>query len=137
LDHNLICGNIPYSLSNLGLFQEISLDHKQISGTIPNELGSLSSLRKLDLSSNSINGTIPSSFPNLHNLTALNVQNNNLHGSNLNKLTKPKFPFSVTSSKLVSMVLTGINVLARAAVAPKSFCGAEGGGTGQIWFRER
>ncbi|CAH9105299.1 unnamed protein product [Cuscuta epithymum] len=81
LDHNLLSGRIPASLSRLGLVEEINLSHNQISGTIPDELGShLSRLLVLDLSHNAISGGFPSTFSKLTALKTLNLNNNKLTG---------------------------------------------------------
>ncbi|XP_027065605.2 probably inactive leucine-rich repeat receptor-like protein kinase IMK2 [Coffea arabica] len=76
LDHNLLFGDVPPSLSKLSILQKLDLGHNQIFGTIPSELGSLSRLQELDLSSNSLNGSFPDSFSNLSSLVSLNLKNN-------------------------------------------------------------
>ncbi|KAE9618186.1 hypothetical protein Lal_00041874 [Lupinus albus] len=78
LDHNLISGTIPVSLSKLSFVENISLSHNQIVGSIPSELHALSRLRFLDLSNNGINGSIPKTFSNLTSLVSLNLEGNKL-----------------------------------------------------------
>ncbi|XP_019450366.1 PREDICTED: probably inactive leucine-rich repeat receptor-like protein kinase IMK2 isoform X1 [Lupinus angustifolius] len=89
LDHNLISGTIPVSISKLSLVENISLSHNKIVGSIPSELHALSRLRFLDLSNNDINGSIPKTFSNLASLVSLNLEGNKLENhipDSLNRL---------------------------------------------------
>ncbi|KAA8517467.1 hypothetical protein F0562_017760 [Nyssa sinensis] len=79
LDHNLLSGTIPVSLSKLSMLEKVSLGHNQIDGPIPSELGNLLRLQTLDLSNNAISGVLPSSLSNLSSLVSLNLESNRLH----------------------------------------------------------
>ncbi|KAL8470332.1 hypothetical protein ACS0TY_032979 [Phlomoides rotata] len=81
VDHNLLSGKIPASLSKLNLLEEINLSNNQIGGSIPNELGDLSRLKSIDLSNNLINRSFPESLSNLASLQRLNLENNFLDSS--------------------------------------------------------
>ncbi|XP_068667572.1 probable leucine-rich repeat receptor-like protein kinase IMK3 [Aristolochia californica] len=80
LDHNLISGKIPTSLSRLQKLQEISLSNNRINGTIPDAIGLLSQLRSVEFSNNDLRGNFPESLCNLSSLASLNLANNRLDG---------------------------------------------------------
>ncbi|XP_057498764.1 probably inactive leucine-rich repeat receptor-like protein kinase IMK2 [Actinidia eriantha] len=121
LDHNLISGRIPTSLSKLGSLEMLSLSHNRFDGTIPNELGALSKLQMLDLSENDINGKIPESIDRLQNLSVLNLNNNHFNGQipetigNISKiaqldLSNNNFSGEIPNSLSKLPLLTSFNV---------------------------
>ncbi|KAG9455229.1 hypothetical protein H6P81_008133 [Aristolochia fimbriata] len=78
LDHNLIAGDLPASLSQLQKLQGISLSNNRINGTIPDDIGLLSQIRSLDLSNNDLHGNFPVALCNISSLVSLNLANNRL-----------------------------------------------------------
>ncbi|XP_068634392.1 probable leucine-rich repeat receptor-like protein kinase IMK3 [Aristolochia californica] len=78
LDHNLISGKLPASLSRLQNLLGISLSNNRINSTIPDEIGLLPKLRSLDFSNNDLHGNFPSALCNLSSLVSLNLENNRL-----------------------------------------------------------
>ncbi|KAL3738566.1 hypothetical protein ACJRO7_020007 [Eucalyptus globulus] len=86
-------GEIPTSIGNLSLLNELLAWGCYFSGSLPSSMGNLSHLTELDLSENNLQGQIPVSFANLTQLSVLWLFNNNLSGDslewvvNLTKLT--------------------------------------------------
>ncbi|KAF8024359.1 hypothetical protein BT93_F1521 [Corymbia citriodora subsp. variegata] len=86
-------GEIPTSIGNLNLWNELIAWDCYFSGSLPSSMGNLSHLTVLELSVNNLQGQIPVSFANLTQLSLLNLYSNNLSGDtlewvvNLTKLT--------------------------------------------------
>ncbi|KAL3738569.1 hypothetical protein ACJRO7_020010 [Eucalyptus globulus] len=115
-------GEIPTSIGNLSLLNELKAWDCCFSGSLPSSMGNLSHLTELDLSENNLQGQIPGSFTNLTQLSMLWLFNNNLNGDslewvvNLTKLTileisgnqlSNGFPSSLTYLDLSSNDLHG------------------------------
>ncbi|KAM7467932.1 hypothetical protein LguiB_015494 [Lonicera macranthoides] len=115
LDHNLLVGQIPTSLSKLTSLEVINLSHNRINGTIPNEFSSLSRLQVLDLSNNGINGHIPPSIGNISTLNQIDLSNNTFNGgipnslANLPNLTSFDVSYNNLSGIVPSRLLQKFN----------------------------
>ncbi|XP_039169491.1 receptor-like protein 7 [Eucalyptus grandis] len=87
-------GEIPDSIGNLSLLNELDAERCYFSGSLPSSLGNLSHLTALYLYENNLQGPIPISFANLTELSSLFLSFNNLSGDtlewvvNLTKLTQ-------------------------------------------------
>ncbi|KAF8028013.1 hypothetical protein BT93_E0812 [Corymbia citriodora subsp. variegata] len=85
---------IPTSIGNLSLLNELIANLCYFSGSLPSSMGNLSHLAVLDLSENNLQSQIPVSFANLTQLSKLWLYSNNLSGDtlewvvNLTKLTE-------------------------------------------------
>ena len=66
LDHNLLTGNIPRELGNVGSLRSMSLRENRLSGVVLPELGALTRLYYLDLSRNELTGRFQQSCLDLH-----------------------------------------------------------------------
>ncbi|KAF8028345.1 hypothetical protein BT93_E1073 [Corymbia citriodora subsp. variegata] len=86
-------GEIPTSIGNLSLLNELDTSNCYFSGSLPSSMGNLSHLTMLNLYRNNLQGQIPVSFANLTQLSRLWLSSNNLSGDtlegvvNLTKLT--------------------------------------------------
>ncbi|KAI6705997.1 hypothetical protein NL676_008959 [Syzygium grande] len=86
-------GEIPASIGNLSLLNELDARVCHFSGSLPSSLGNLSHLTLLLLDGNNLQGQIPVSFADLTQLSVLTLSSNNLSGDtlewvvNLTKLT--------------------------------------------------
>ncbi|XP_056173606.1 receptor-like protein 6 [Syzygium oleosum] len=86
-------GEIPSSIGNLSLLNELDASECHFSGSLPSSLGNLSHLTTLVLYGNNLQGQIPVSFADLTQLSQLILSSNNLSGDtlewvvNLTKLT--------------------------------------------------
>ncbi|XP_056158567.1 receptor-like protein 6 [Syzygium oleosum] len=86
-------GEIPSSIGNLSLLNELNASECHFSGSLPSSLGNLSHLTRLVLRENNLQGQIPVSFADLTQLSQLILSYNNLSGDtlewvvNLTKLT--------------------------------------------------
>ncbi|KAF7851491.1 hypothetical protein BT93_L3835 [Corymbia citriodora subsp. variegata] len=86
-------GEIPTSIGNLSLLNELMAYSCYFSGSLPSSMGNLSHLTDLELDGNNLQGQIPVSFANLTQLSVLWLSSNNLSGDtlewmvNLTKLT--------------------------------------------------
>ncbi|XP_018728532.2 receptor-like protein 7 [Eucalyptus grandis] len=76
-------GEVPTSIKNLSLLNELIAWDCYFSGLLPSSLGNLSHLTLLDLSKNDIQGQIPFSFANLAQISTLRLAYNNLSGDTL------------------------------------------------------
>ncbi|KAF8006107.1 hypothetical protein BT93_K0418 [Corymbia citriodora subsp. variegata] len=98
LSHTRFSGEIPASIGNLSLLNELVADYCYFSGLLPSSLGHLSHLTWLSLSRSNIQGQIPLSLANLTQLSALSLSENYLSGDtlewvvNLTKLTFLNIP---------------------------------------------
>ncbi|KAL3738586.1 hypothetical protein ACJRO7_020027 [Eucalyptus globulus] len=113
---------IPTSIGNLSLLNELEAMGCYFSGSLPSSMGNLSRLTKLYLDGNNLQGQIPISFANLTQLSVLWLSYNNLSSDslewvvNLTKLTdldisgnqlSNGFPSSLTYLDLSSNDLHG------------------------------
>ncbi|XP_039168704.1 receptor-like protein 7 [Eucalyptus grandis] len=73
-------GEIPSSIGNLSLLNELRAENCYFSGSLPSSMGNLSHLTILDFYANNLQGQIPVSFANLTQLLELQLSNNNLQG---------------------------------------------------------
>ena len=64
LDRNQLSGEIPISIGNLTLLENLWLDRNPLSGEIPSEIGNLTNLEGLYLNDNQLTGEIPSEICN-------------------------------------------------------------------------
>ncbi|KAK3428657.1 hypothetical protein EUGRSUZ_E00143 [Eucalyptus grandis] len=86
-------GEIPTSIGNLSLLNDLRARTCYFSGSLPSSMGNLSHLTLLDLDENNLQGQIPVSFANLTQLLELGFSRNNFSGDslewvvNLTKLT--------------------------------------------------
>ncbi|KAF8028447.1 hypothetical protein BT93_E1148 [Corymbia citriodora subsp. variegata] len=83
LDSTSFSGEIPISIGNLSLLNELTAWSCHVSGSLPSSMGNLSHLTKLSLDSNNLQGQIPVSFANLTQLSMLSLSSNNLSGDTL------------------------------------------------------
>ncbi|KAF7849434.1 hypothetical protein BT93_L0803 [Corymbia citriodora subsp. variegata] len=101
-------GEIPTSIGNLSLLNELKAGNCYFSGSLPSSMGNLSHLTMLDLPKNNLQGQIPVSFVNLTQLSKLRLYSNNLSGDtlewivNLTKLTDLDIADNQLSSGLPS-----------------------------------
>ncbi|CAL5345687.1 unnamed protein product [Camellia sinensis] len=88
LVQNKIHGSIPSSLGNCKNLLDLNLAHNNFHGSIPPEIMSLSSISiSFDLSYNALTGSLPLEVGSLKNLATLDVSNNRLLGSIPNSLS--------------------------------------------------
>ncbi|KAL3738585.1 hypothetical protein ACJRO7_020026 [Eucalyptus globulus] len=86
-------GELPTSIRNLSLLNELEAKYCYFSGSLPSSMGNISRLIELNLYGNNLQGQIPVSFANLTQLSVLCLSYNNLSGDslewvvNLTKLT--------------------------------------------------
>ncbi|KAL3738571.1 hypothetical protein ACJRO7_020012 [Eucalyptus globulus] len=73
-------GEIPTSIGNLSLLNELIVWGCYFSRSLPSSMGNLSHLTKLNLYRNNLQGQIPVSFANLTQLSMLSLSSNNLQG---------------------------------------------------------
>ncbi|KAF8028445.1 hypothetical protein BT93_E1146 [Corymbia citriodora subsp. variegata] len=76
-------GEIPTSIGNLSLLNELIACGCYFSGLLPSSMGNLSHLTTLNLVKNNLQGQIPISFANLTQLSRLVLYFNNLSGDTL------------------------------------------------------
>ncbi|CAL5345685.1 unnamed protein product [Camellia sinensis] len=85
---NKIHGSIPSSLGNCQNLLDLNLAHNNFHGSIPPEIMSLSSISiSFNLSYNALTGSLPLEVGSLKNLATLDVSNNRLLGSIPNSLS--------------------------------------------------
>ncbi len=80
LSSNLLEGELPSELGDLGSLKELTIRKNLLRGEIPPELGGLSNLEVLDLYSNELSGEIPAELGSLTNLSKLVLGYNLLSG---------------------------------------------------------
>ncbi|KAK3429734.1 hypothetical protein EUGRSUZ_E01223, partial [Eucalyptus grandis] len=73
-------GEIPTSIGNLSLLNELVAWGCYFSGSLPSSMGNLSHLTALNLHKNNLQGQIPISFADLTQLSVLDLSYNNLQG---------------------------------------------------------
>ncbi|XP_074355241.1 uncharacterized protein LOC141693951 [Apium graveolens] len=81
LDQNLLTGPLP---SNIGSFKHLTtlrLSNNKLIGDIPTSLGDCVMLEELLMDGNLFNGKIPNSFKHLKNLAFLDLSNNTMSGN--------------------------------------------------------
>ncbi|KAK3430456.1 hypothetical protein EUGRSUZ_E02040 [Eucalyptus grandis] len=101
---------IPTSIGNLSLLNELAAWGCYFSGSLPSSMGNLSHLTELYLDGNNLQGQIPISFANLAQLLVLLLSYNNLSGDslewmvNLTKLTS----LSISGNRFFLVILSAI-----------------------------
>ncbi|GLT39481.1 hypothetical protein SLA2020_136690 [Shorea laevis] len=111
--NNDLRGELPHSIGNLKLLEELYLNGCQFYGSIPRSLANLTKMTYLDFDSNLLQGQIPDVFGKMHKLTHLSFSNNNFGGEiptsifNLTNLTY----LSLSSNKLIGPLPHSINGL--------------------------
>ncbi|XP_028109665.1 receptor kinase-like protein Xa21 [Camellia sinensis] len=79
---NQLSGEVPNSIGNLSLLNELHLDNNRLQGIIPSNIGNCQSLILLNLSQNNFSGTIPKQLFSISSLSiSLNLGQNSLFGS--------------------------------------------------------
>ncbi|KAL5991504.1 hypothetical protein ACLOJK_012413 [Asimina triloba] len=81
ISNNLIFGNIPSGIGELGGLTLVSMENNMLTGTIPPSVGKLHRVVDLSLSGNELSGEIPDSLCNMTQLSLLTLHKNNLVGS--------------------------------------------------------
>lgn len=76
MNHNLLTGPIPSTLSTSGSLIKIDLSHNRVTGPIPDSINRLNQLVLLDFSYNRLSGPFPSSLQGLNSLQALVLKGN-------------------------------------------------------------
>ncbi|GLU15256.1 hypothetical protein SLE2022_317620 [Rubroshorea leprosula] len=106
-------GELPHSIGNLKLLEELDLDSCQFYGSIPKSLANLTKITYLDFDSNLLQGQIPDVFGKMHKLTCLSIFNNSFGGEiptsifNLTHLTY----LSLSSNNLTGLLPHNISGL--------------------------
>ncbi|XP_051201429.1 uncharacterized protein [Lolium perenne] len=77
---NMLSGEIPQEIGNLGYVKSLNLSHNFFTGTIPATFANMSKIESLDLSENRLNGSIPWQLTRLSSLEVFSVAYNNLSG---------------------------------------------------------
>uniref|UniRef100_A0A0D3G0X3 non-specific serine/threonine protein kinase n=1 Tax=Oryza barthii TaxID=65489 RepID=A0A0D3G0X3_9ORYZ len=80
LSANMLSGQIPRELGNLGHIKALNLSHNFFDGPIPATFANMSSIESLDLSHNKLSGAIPWQLTRLSSLSVFSVMYNNLSG---------------------------------------------------------
>jgi hypothetical protein len=80
LDSNSFEGSIPQTLENLKGLNALNLSLNKLSGIIPGNIGTIRNLQVLCLAHNNLSGPIPATLQNLTTLSELDLSFNNLHG---------------------------------------------------------
>eukprot|EP00752_Nemacystus_decipiens_P012229 g10841.t1 len=80
LSNNRLDGNIPPQLGQLGALESLNLADNKLDGAIPPELGDLRELQELWLSINQLTGAIPPELGDLRELRDLRLNHNQLTG---------------------------------------------------------
>ena len=79
LSGNQLSGEIPESIRECTVLQELWLDNNLFNGSIPQHLNK--ALTTLNLSMNELSGSIPDAFGSILGLEQLSLAHNNLSGS--------------------------------------------------------
>ncbi|KAK3428661.1 hypothetical protein EUGRSUZ_E00148 [Eucalyptus grandis] len=114
-------GEIPTSIENLSLLNELRAEFCYFSGSLPSSMGNLSHLTILDLYRNNLQGQIPVSFANLTQLSEIWLSYNNLQGpvpvsfANLTQLSELQLASNNLSGDSLEWVvnltkLTGLDI---------------------------
>uniref|UniRef100_A0A0D9ZRL3 non-specific serine/threonine protein kinase n=1 Tax=Oryza glumipatula TaxID=40148 RepID=A0A0D9ZRL3_9ORYZ len=80
LSANMLSGQIPRELGNLGHIKALNLSYNFFDGPIPATFANMSSIESLDLSHNKLSGAIPWQLTRLSSLSVFSVMYNNLSG---------------------------------------------------------
>ncbi|GLT38718.1 hypothetical protein SLA2020_129480, partial [Shorea laevis] len=80
LEETSFLGELPNSIGNLKLLEELNLDSCQFHGLIPKSLANLTKITYLDFDSNLLQGQIPDVFGKMQKLTHLSLFNNSFDG---------------------------------------------------------
>jgi Leucine-rich repeat (LRR) protein len=83
LSGNKLSGEIPDSIGDCMVLQELGLDNNLFEGKIPQSLEKLKGLSPLNLSVNKLSGTIPEGIGSIRDLQQLYLAHNNLSGTML------------------------------------------------------
>ncbi|GLT59096.1 hypothetical protein SLA2020_319350 [Shorea laevis] len=106
-------GELPHSIGNLKLLEELDLDSCQFYGSIPKSLANLTKITSLDFDSNLLQGQIPDVFEKMPKLTHLGFSNNNFGGeipTSIFNHTNLTF-LSLSSNKLIGSLPHNISGL--------------------------
>ncbi|ONK79096.1 uncharacterized protein A4U43_C01F2900 [Asparagus officinalis] len=77
---NKLSGEIPITLSECQVLEELYVGGNLFQGSIPSSLASLRGIQKLDFSKNNLSGKIPDFLQDFHGLNYLNLSFNNFEG---------------------------------------------------------
>ncbi|GLT57102.1 hypothetical protein SLA2020_300980 [Shorea laevis] len=80
LSHNRLSGEIPSTLGNCPMMENLYMQDNLFMGSIPSSFSALKSLQNLDLSRNNLSGQIPNYFQNVTLLQYLNLSFNEFEG---------------------------------------------------------
>ncbi|CDP00255.1 unnamed protein product [Coffea canephora] len=80
LSNNLLKGELPKSIGELGWLWSLDLSYNQLNSVLPESLANASLLERLNLQQNKFTGTIPYEFLKFKHLTELNLSGNLLSG---------------------------------------------------------
>uniref|UniRef100_J3M207 non-specific serine/threonine protein kinase n=1 Tax=Oryza brachyantha TaxID=4533 RepID=J3M207_ORYBR len=80
LSSNMLSGQIPQELGNLGTIKALNLSYNLFAGLIPATFANMISVESLDLSHNNLSGAIPWQLTRLSSLSVFSVMYNNLSG---------------------------------------------------------
>ncbi|KAL3737658.1 hypothetical protein ACJRO7_019227 [Eucalyptus globulus] len=111
LSYTNFSGEIPTSIGNLSLLNELRAGSCYFSGSLPSSMGNLSHLTILELHGNNLQGQIPISFANLTHLSVLRLFHNNLQGpvpvsfSNLTQLSELQLSYNNLSGDSLEWVV--------------------------------
>ncbi|KAL6626760.1 hypothetical protein ACP70R_030486 [Stipagrostis hirtigluma subsp. patula] len=97
LSGNQLSGQIPDSIGDCSVLQQLRLDNNSFEGSIPQSLNNIRGLIALNLSMNRLSGSIPDAIGSIQNLQLLYLSHNNLSGS------IPKFLQNLTSLSMLDL----------------------------------
>jgi len=81
LHDNAFSGEIPDSLAQISLLQDLNISNNQLSGPLPASIGALSRLESLNLSGNQFTGNLPQTFDQFNRMITLDLHDNQFTGS--------------------------------------------------------
>ncbi|XP_039143810.1 probable LRR receptor-like serine/threonine-protein kinase At3g47570 [Dioscorea cayenensis subsp. rotundata] len=81
VSENKLSGEIPATLGQCEVMENLYLGNNIFEGTIPPTLSNMKGLKALDLSQNNLSGVVPPSFGNLRGLEEMDLSHNLLSGS--------------------------------------------------------
>ncbi|KAF8010336.1 hypothetical protein BT93_J1075 [Corymbia citriodora subsp. variegata] len=128
-------GEIPTSIGNLSLLNELIASDCYFSGSLPSSMGNLSHLTDVELDRNNLQGQIPVSFANLTQLSVLLLSSNNLSGDTLEwvvNLTKLTF-LDISGNRLSGGFPSSFENLKQLQWLGLSFNGWHGNIPGTLW----
>ncbi|CAI7731993.1 unnamed protein product, partial [Closterium sp. NIES-53] len=111
LNHNLLAGSIPDSVSNMGQLTHLDLAYNMLTGPVA-QMFKVPTLQGMVLSHNNLTGPVPSSTAGMGALTYLQLGSNRLTGT---------VPFIVSPNNLIALDLSNNEITGH---MPASFSGA-------------